>query len=121
MLQADADQSWKLVAANRPISVRDVFRHTTGYAYGGGDNAELERRYAAAGLKYRPPAAMMPPEMSIDSITGQISWAVPPLEPTFDFAFKIGAEGQDGGDPAVVAIDCHPRTRIPSISTESLA
>jgi outer membrane protein assembly factor BamB len=53
------------IAPKRPITVRDVFRHTTGYAYGGNGNEELERRYREAGLEYRDPAGMLPPDMSI--------------------------------------------------------
>ncbi|MDG2222207.1 MAG: alpha/beta fold hydrolase [Rubripirellula sp.] len=54
------------IAPKRPITVRDVFRHTTGFAYGGNGNAEVDRRYHEAGLKYRPPQAMLPPEMTIE-------------------------------------------------------
>ena len=47
----------------RPISVRDVFLHTTGYSYGDG---ALLGRYVAEGLRYRPPHDMMPPAMTIE-------------------------------------------------------
>ena len=53
------------IAPERPITVRDVFRHTTGYGYGGNGILELEQRYRDAGLKYRPPLGMVPPDMSI--------------------------------------------------------
>jgi len=34
--------------------------------------------------------------MAIDPATGQITWPVPPSDPQFGFAFKIGAGGNDG-------------------------
>ncbi len=54
----------KVVPAKRPITVRDVLRHTTGYSYGGG-NAKAGKYYQRERLKYRPPAGMLPPKMSI--------------------------------------------------------
>lgn len=61
------------VAPIRPMTVRDVFRHTTGFAYGGNGNAELERRYQQAGLKYRSPQAMLPPEMTIEEAANRLA------------------------------------------------
>jgi CubicO group peptidase (beta-lactamase class C family) len=55
----------ELVPAERPITVRDLFRHTAGYGYGGGSNKELHAYYEREQLIYRPPNAMMPPEMTI--------------------------------------------------------
>ncbi|MCR9295251.1 MAG: serine hydrolase [bacterium] len=63
----------KGIAPKRPITVRDVFRHTTGYAYGGNGDEELERRYHEAGLKYRPPAGMLPPDMSIEEAADRLA------------------------------------------------
>jgi CubicO group peptidase (beta-lactamase class C family) len=60
------NQKQVVVASRRPLTVRDVFRHTTGYAYGGNGNPEIERRYLKFGLKYRPPSGMLPPDMSIE-------------------------------------------------------
>ncbi|GEM_PF-42803 len=54
------------VPANRPITIRDVFRHTTGFSYGGNGIPEVERRYRSSGMFYRPPNAMMPPDMTIE-------------------------------------------------------
>ena len=56
----------KFVPASRPITVRDVFRHTTGYAYSGSGIPELEKLYQKEGLKYRPPYGMQPPDMTIE-------------------------------------------------------
>lgn len=61
------------IAPKRPITVRDVFRHTTGYAYGGNGNQELERRYREAGLEYRDPAGMLPPDMSIEEAADRLA------------------------------------------------
>ena len=54
----------RIVSARRPITVRDVFRHTTGYSYGDG-KPNPRAYYEREGMRYRPPAAMLPPEMSI--------------------------------------------------------
>ncbi|MDA1275604.1 MAG: DUF2341 domain-containing protein [Verrucomicrobia bacterium] len=51
------------VAPNRPITVRDVLRHTTGYSYG--DEAEVREYYLGEGLRYWGPGDMFPPKMSI--------------------------------------------------------
>ena len=59
-----AGESTRVVPANRPMTVRDVFRHTTGYSYGDGEPSPLSF-YERAGVRYRPPAAMLPPRMSI--------------------------------------------------------
>lgn len=52
----------KIVPANREITVLDVFRHTTGFSYGGG---RVQKYYEAEGMRYRDPAAMFPPDMPI--------------------------------------------------------
>lgn len=57
--------SHRLVPSDRPLTVRDLFRHTAGYGYGAPAIPELHRQYVREGLMYRPPAAMMPPSMSI--------------------------------------------------------
>jgi CubicO group peptidase (beta-lactamase class C family) len=64
VLQRDGEQ-WKAVPPKRPITVRDAFRHTTGYGYGGGGNPAFESHYKREQLGYRPPIAMMPPAMTI--------------------------------------------------------
>ena len=61
----NGDES-KVVPAKRQITVRDVFRHTTGYGYGGGPHAVLDQAYTKAGMKYRSPMGMFPPEMTIE-------------------------------------------------------
>ncbi|MCS1409067.1 MAG: Esterase EstB [Verrucomicrobia subdivision 3 bacterium] len=65
VLERDGD-STKIVPARREITVRDVFRHTTGYSYGDGKPSPVEY-YRKEGMRYRPPAAMMPPKMSIEA------------------------------------------------------
>ena len=55
----------KIVPANRPLSIRDVFRHTTGYGYDGGGNAELDAHYKRERMTYHDPLEMMPPKMTI--------------------------------------------------------
>ena len=54
----------RTVPAKRQITVRDVFRHTTGYSYGKGKKANAD--YKREGLLYQPPLGMMPPDMSIE-------------------------------------------------------
>ena len=58
--------SYDIVPAKRQLTVRDVFRHTTGYGYGGGGDPEWEKYYQREGLLYRPPHGMLPPEMTIE-------------------------------------------------------
>lgn len=65
VMERDGD-SYKVVPPRRPISVRDVFRHTTGYAYGGGQIPGLEEKYREHGMKYYGPRATFPPKMSIE-------------------------------------------------------
>lgn len=60
------DDRFVKVPPRRPISVRDVFRHTTGYAYGGNGNSDLAAIYAAEGMQYREPKGMLPPEKTIE-------------------------------------------------------
>ena len=62
-----AGEQWVSVAPKRPITVRDCFRHTTGYGYGGGDNPAFHAHYERERLLYRSPAAMMPPAMTIEN------------------------------------------------------
>lgn len=64
VLEGDGD-SVKIVPAKRQITVRDVFRHTTGFSYGDG-NPNPRKYYEEAGMRYRPPAGMRPPAMTIE-------------------------------------------------------
>ena len=64
VLEGDGD-SQKTVPAKRPITIRDVFRHTTGYSYGDGKPG-LRKYYEREGMLYRPPAGMLPPKMNIE-------------------------------------------------------
>jgi len=64
VLEGDGD-SQKTVPAKRPITVRDVFRHTTGYSYGDGKPG-VRKFYEREGMLYRPPAGMLPPKMNIE-------------------------------------------------------
>jgi len=52
------------VAPRRPISIRDVLRHTTGYSYG--EEPSVRDAYQREGLRYRGPAGMFPPRMNIE-------------------------------------------------------
>lgn len=62
-------EKYELVAPRRPLTVRDLFRHTTGYAYDGGISEVLKKRYREEGIIYQPPAGMMPPSMSIEELS----------------------------------------------------
>lgn len=55
----------EVVPAKRQITVRDVFRHTTGFSYGDGNPSPREH-YEREGMRYRSPAGMLPPEMTIE-------------------------------------------------------
>jgi CubicO group peptidase (beta-lactamase class C family) len=64
VLEGDGD-SQKIVPAKRPITVRDVFRHTTGYSYGDGKPG-VRKYYEREGMLYRSPAGMLPPKINIE-------------------------------------------------------
>ena len=55
----------KRVPPRRPLTVRDLFRHTSGYSYGDGDLA-VGAAFFKEGLLYRPPIGMQPPKMTIE-------------------------------------------------------
>ena len=63
VLEQDGDEV-KIVPAQRQLTIRDVMRHTTGYSYGDG-NPNPRKYYEREGLRYRPPAGMLPPQMTI--------------------------------------------------------
>ncbi len=56
--------SYTVEPAKRKLTVRDLFRHTSGYSYGK-DHEEIRKYYEREGMLYRPPHAMLPPEMTI--------------------------------------------------------
>ena len=56
--------STKLVPAQHPITVRDVFRHSTGYTYGR-ETPELFEHYETEGMLYDAEHGLFPPSMSI--------------------------------------------------------
>lgn len=47
----------------RPITIRDVLRHTTGYSYG--EEASVREFYQREGLRYWGPQELFPPKMTI--------------------------------------------------------
>ena len=63
VMEKDGD-SWKTVPARRQITVRDLFRHTSGYSYGG--EPQYKGRFAKEGLTYGPPMGMYPPRISLE-------------------------------------------------------
>ncbi|MCU0960792.1 MAG: serine hydrolase [Pirellulaceae bacterium] len=62
VLETD-DGTPRQVSPHRPVTVRDVLRHTTGYSYG--DEPTVREFYERAGLRYRGPHELFPPSMSI--------------------------------------------------------
>lgn len=69
----EGESNGAAVAAEREIQILDVFRHTTGFAYGGNGNSTLDAKYASAGMKYRPPGGMMPPDMTIENAANALA------------------------------------------------
>jgi CubicO group peptidase (beta-lactamase class C family) len=61
---ARTENGFELVPPKRDLSVRDVFRHTTGYSYGG--EASVKKYYEQENLKYHGPAGMFVPDMTIE-------------------------------------------------------
>jgi CubicO group peptidase (beta-lactamase class C family) len=58
-----ADGKSRRVPPKRPITVRDVLRHTTGYSYG--DEAAVKEFYERERLRYWGPEELFPPKMTI--------------------------------------------------------
>ena len=54
---------WKEVPARRQITVRDLFRHTSGYSYGG--EPQYQGRFAKEGLNFGPPMGMYPHKIKL--------------------------------------------------------
>jgi len=54
----------KPVKPNRPLTVRDCFRHTTGYSYG--DDFRVTAFHIRESLTFRPPSGMYPPDLTIE-------------------------------------------------------
>lgn len=52
------------VKPKRPLTVRDCFRHTTGYSYG--DDFRVTAFHIREKLTYRPPSGMYPPDLTIE-------------------------------------------------------
>lgn len=69
VLVKDGD-SVEIIPARRQITIRDVFRHTTGFNYGGGS---VEEYYKREGMKYRSPAGMYPPAMNIEKAAAALA------------------------------------------------
>jgi CubicO group peptidase (beta-lactamase class C family) len=63
VLVAEGD-STEVVATERPITVRDAFRHTTGYTYGD-DESPTSEYYSKVGLRYDSEHGLFPPNMTI--------------------------------------------------------
>jgi len=62
VLEKDGN-SWKEVPARRQITVRDLFRHTSGYSYGG--EPQYQGRFAKEGLNFGPPMGMYPHKIKL--------------------------------------------------------
>jgi CubicO group peptidase (beta-lactamase class C family) len=54
----------KPVKPKRPLTVRDCFRHTTGYSYG--DDFRVTAFHIREKLTFRPPSGMYPPDLMIE-------------------------------------------------------
>lgn len=70
-----AGDRFKELPASRPITVRDLFRHTSGYSYGA--EPQYGDSFARLGLKYGPPMGMYPPPISLEKAAR--AWATLPL------------------------------------------
>jgi CubicO group peptidase (beta-lactamase class C family) len=60
---ATGDGPSRQAQPRRPITVRDVLRHTTGYSYG--DESAVREFYEREGLRYGGPSELFPPKMTI--------------------------------------------------------
>ena len=65
------ETGFELVPPKREMSVRDVFRHTTGYSYGG--EMAVKKFYEQEKLTYQGPAGMFVPDMTIEKAADALS------------------------------------------------
>ena len=61
------------VPPKRPVTVRDLFRHTSGLAYGGNGNPAVGGRYRRAGLFFGGPSNLYPPEMTLEQAADRLA------------------------------------------------
>ena len=59
------------VKPKQPLTVRDCFRHTTGYSYG--EDFRVTALHIRERLTYRPPSGMYPPDMTIEQAAAAMS------------------------------------------------
>ncbi len=59
-------ESPRTVPVKRPITIRDVLSHTTGYSYGK-EPPYVTEHYEREGMLYRPPMGMLPPSLTIEA------------------------------------------------------
>jgi CubicO group peptidase (beta-lactamase class C family) len=80
----------KLVKPKRLITVRDVFRHTTGYSYGGEE--EVKKYYQKEGLKGWGRLGMFPPKMTIEKLADGLA-RIPALhQPGARFTYGFNSD-----------------------------
>jgi CubicO group peptidase (beta-lactamase class C family) len=80
----------KLVEPKRLITVRDVFRHATGYGYG--LEEEVNKYYVKEGLTGRGPLGMFPPKMTIERLADGLA-RIPALhQPGERFTYGYNAD-----------------------------
>jgi len=87
--------STETVPAKRPITVRDVFRHSTGYTYGR-ETPALFEHYEKEGMLYDAQHGMFPPSKSIAEAAGSLA-RIPALHhpgATFTYGFSTDLLGR---------------------------
>ena len=70
VLEGKGDKT-KLVKPKRPITVRDLFRHTSGYSYG--NEAEVKKYYEKEGVTGWGKQGMYPPKMTIEKLADALA------------------------------------------------
>lgn len=94
VLVQEGDSS-EIVPAERPITVRDVFRHSTGYTYGRGTPALLEQ-YETEGMLYDAEHGLFPPSKSIAEAADSLARIPAVHQPgaTFTYGFSTDLLGR---------------------------
>ena len=64
-VQVQQERASSVESPRRPITVRDLLRHTAGYSYGRDADLQLLPDYRREGMHYHPPERMFPPRMTI--------------------------------------------------------
>jgi CubicO group peptidase (beta-lactamase class C family) len=83
--------SYEIVPSERPISVRDVFRHTTGYSYGS-DIPVFFEYYEQEGMLYNGEDGLFPPNKTISEAADSLARIPAAHQPGAAFTYGFSTD-----------------------------